>query len=76
MELAGILEWSIFSLLIIGLIVFLLPVIAIIDIIRRYMSGIEKLVWIVIVVIIPILGSILYFLIGRNRKRQRPGLRD
>jgi hypothetical protein len=73
---AGILEWSLFSLLIIGLIVFLLPVLAIIDIVRGYMSNLEKLVWIVIVVIIPILGSILYFLIGRNRKRNRPGLRD
>jgi hypothetical protein len=40
------------------------------------MSILEKRVWIVIVVIIPILGSRLYFGIGRNRKRNRPGLRD
>ncbi|PKQ68481.1 hypothetical protein BZG01_04520 [Labilibaculum manganireducens] len=43
------------------LIAILLPVIAIIDILRRDLLGINRLIWILLVVFIPFVGSIIYF---------------
>jgi len=45
----------------ISLIGFLIPVIAIIDILRRDLLGINKLFWILIVLFFPILGAVIYF---------------
>lgn len=48
------------------LVLFLL---AAIDILRnRFASDIEKLIWILVVIFVPILGPILYLLIGRKQK--------
>ncbi|WP_394698260.1 PLDc N-terminal domain-containing protein [Labilibaculum manganireducens] len=43
------------------LIAILLPIIAIIDILRRDLLGINRLIWILLVVFIPFVGSIIYF---------------
>ena len=43
------------------LIGILLPVIAIVDILRRDLLGINRLIWILLVVFIPFVGSIIYF---------------
>jgi len=48
------------------LIALLLPVIAIIDLIRQSFSAEKKIFWVIIIFIIPYLGSILYFLFGRK----------
>jgi len=45
----------------ISLIGFLIPIIAIIDILRRDLLGINKLFWILIVLFFPILGAVIYF---------------
>jgi ATP-dependent Zn protease len=43
--------------------------ISVIDIVKhRFVSDIEKLIWILIVIFLPILGPILYLLIGRKHK--------
>lgn len=40
-----------------------------VDILRfRFVSDIEKLIWIVVVIFVPIIGPILYLLIGRKQK--------
>jgi len=40
-----------------------------IDILRfRFVSDIEKLIWIVVVIFVPIFGPILYLLIGKKQK--------
>lgn len=56
--------------LIIGvfLFLFLLPIIAIIDIVRSRFTGNNNIVFILIVVFMPILGSLIYFIIGPSRK--------
>lgn len=46
----------------------LLPLIALVDILRSNFQANNKLIWVVVVVFTNILGSILYFLIGRNQK--------
>jgi heme/copper-type cytochrome/quinol oxidase subunit 4 len=50
------------------LLVIILPIIALINILSERFEGNKKLVWVIVVVIIPILGSILYFLIGKRKR--------
>jgi ABC-type molybdate transport system permease subunit len=41
---------------------------ALIDILRNDFTGSNKLIWILLVLFIPVLGFVLYFLIGRKQK--------
>jgi uncharacterized membrane protein YhaH (DUF805 family) len=43
------------------IIAIILPVIAIIDIVKRKLLAIDKLIWILLVAFIPVIGSIIYF---------------
>ncbi|MDB5197096.1 MAG: hypothetical protein JWP88_1467 [Flaviaesturariibacter sp.] len=61
----GLIVWSI-------IIPFTFLVLALIDILRNHFKGQnEKLIWILAVVFFPVIGAILYFIIGR---RNRVGL--
>jgi len=55
------------SILIIGFFV-LMWMSAFLDILKNNFKKNYKLIWIIIVLLIPILGAILYFMIGRNQK--------
>ena len=46
----------------------LLPLVALIDILRSKFEPINKLIWVIVVVFMNILGAVLYFLIGRKQK--------
>jgi len=59
--------FSLFFILLI-LIGLALPLFAIIDILRNEFKGDNKIIWILIVLLFPYLGSILYFFIGSNNK--------
>lgn len=48
--------------------VLLLPVIALIDIVRNEFTESNKLIWVLVVVFLPVIGSLLYFMIGSNHK--------
>jgi hypothetical protein len=50
------------------LLLLLLPLIALIDILRSEFNGSDKIVWVLVVLFLPLLGSVLYFLIGSSRK--------
>jgi hypothetical protein len=52
---------------VLGLVILVLDIIAIIDILGGSGSATHKLLWFVIVLFLPVLGMILYFLIGKNR---------
>ncbi len=69
MTISGILGTSLFVTILIILFVLLLPVIAIIDIVVRHFPLAEKVIWTIIVLLVPILGSILYFVVSRRNKR-------
>jgi hypothetical protein len=57
------------SFLIVGFLLFvLLPILALIDIVRSNFAGNNKLIWILIVLFANVIGSVLYFIIGRNQK--------
>ena len=50
------------------LFIILLPLIALIDILKSRFEGNNKLIWVIVVLFFNILGSILYFTIGRSQK--------
>ena len=68
MQILGIIgPWQIILILII-LLCLLLPIIALIDILWNEFTGSNKIVWILVVILLPILGSVLYFIIGGQQK--------
>ncbi len=52
---------------IIGLIVLILDIIAIISILQSGLSVGMKVVWVLVVLLLPIIGMILWFLIGNKK---------
>lgn len=51
---------------IIGLIILILDIIAIISILGAAKSVAWKVVWTLVVLLLPVIGMIVYFLIGKN----------
>lgn len=46
----------------------LLPIIALVDILRNEFTGSNKLIWVIVVLMLPMAGSILYFMFGAKQK--------
>ena len=55
------------GIFLIGLFFLFLPVAALISVLRKRIEGNDKLIWIVLIVFMPFIGSLLYFLIGRRQ---------
>ena len=55
-------------LLLVAAFIFLIPIFALVDIVRSKFEGNMQLIWVIIVVCLNILGAILYFVLGRNQK--------
>ena len=53
------------------LFIFLLPLLALISALMNDFSGNDKILWVLIILLLPFLGSILYFLIGRGKRTNR-----
>ena len=51
---------------ILGLIVLVLDIIAIVDCAKRSMDTGKKVLWIVLILLLPVVGLILYYLVGRK----------
>jgi len=46
-----------------------LPVIALVDIVKsNFKDSNTKLMWVIIVLVLPLMGTILYFAVGRGQK--------
>lgn len=44
-------------------------IIALVDILKSdFKDGLTKVIWLVLIIVLPFLGMILYFIIGRNQK--------
>lgn len=56
------------------LIIVLLPLVVLFDILRSEFRDNNKIVWVLVVIFFPIIGSVLYFIIGKDQKirRRRP----
>ena len=52
---------------ILGLVVLVLDIWAIIDAVKSSLSTGKKALWIILILVLPVLGLILYFLIGKKK---------
>ena len=50
-----------------ALIIFLFDVIAIIDCVKSQTDQSKRMLWIILIIIFPVLGLILYYLLGKNK---------
>jgi hypothetical protein len=50
-----------------GLIILVLDIIAIISVLKSGLDPVMKLVWILVILLLPVLGMILYFLLGAKK---------
>ena len=46
----------------------ILPIIALVEILRSSFKGNDKIVWVLVVIFFNFFGSILYFIIGRKQR--------
>jgi len=51
----------------IGLVILILDIIAIVDCIKGSLETGKKILWVVLILILPIVGMILYFLVGKQK---------
>ena len=52
----------------IGVLVFVLDVIAIVSILKSSADGATKILWMLLVILLPFIGMILYFAMGPGRR--------
>ncbi|MBO3697492.1 PLDc N-terminal domain-containing protein [Fabibacter sp. E12] len=58
-----------FMLIILYIIPFIFVVMALIDVIRSEFRGSnDKLIWVLVIILMPVIGSILYYFFGRKQK--------
>ncbi|WP_460544566.1 PLDc N-terminal domain-containing protein [Echinicola sediminis] len=51
-----------------GIIGTIIYIFTIVDVVRsRFHTSTDKLIWVIIVIFLPLLGTVLWFLIGRGR---------
>ncbi len=53
------------------LLMLIIPIIALIDILRSNFKGDNKLIWVLVVLFFNIIGSLLYFIIGIRQKMKK-----
>jgi hypothetical protein len=51
----------------IGLVVLVLDIIAIVDAVKSAMDTGKKVLWVILVLVLPVIGMALYFLIGKKK---------
>ena len=52
-----------------GLVILVLDVIAIVSILKSGADTGTKLLWVILVILLPVIGMVLYFLMGPGRRR-------
>lgn len=58
-------------LIIAVLILLFLPILALISILKNDFPNNEKLIWVLVALLLPFFGSILYFIIGRPKRLKK-----
>lgn len=71
MEILGIIgpQEIIFILLIVP-VFLIIPIIALVDVLRNEFTNNNKIIWVLVILLSWIIGAILYYFIGRNQKIQ------
>ncbi|SHJ55176.1 Phospholipase_D-nuclease N-terminal [Tangfeifania diversioriginum] len=55
-------------ILLVSLVFFVIPIIALVDILQSEFEGNNKLIWVLVILLTWFLGAILYYFIGRKQK--------
>lgn len=50
-----------------GLLILVLDVVAIVDVVKSAAPTNQKALWVILILVLPVIGMVLYFLIGKNR---------
>lgn len=57
-------------LILIGVLLLLLfPLMALISVLKNDFKGNDKIIWVLLIIFLPFLGALLYFLVGRGKKK-------
>ena len=59
-------QWIIIGMAIIPM--FILPIIALVDVLKNNFLNNNKVIWVLVILLLPLIGSILYFIIGTKQK--------
>jgi hypothetical protein len=59
--------WQIILILFSLLLFVLLPIIGLIDVLKNEFTGSNKLIWVLVILLFPFFGVILYFAMGRSQ---------
>ena len=51
-----------------GILPLVFTIWALVDILKNEFTGDNKVIWVLVVVLVPVIGFILYFFIGRDQK--------
>jgi len=51
---------------IIGLIILVLDIIALVDVLKSAKDTGNKVLWVILILVLPVVGMVLYFLIGKK----------
>tara|TARA_B100000508_G_C11336664_1_gene217075 strand:- start:171 stop:383 length:213 start_codon:yes stop_codon:yes gene_type:complete len=62
--------WSVILMVILALAGILPTIFALVDILRSEFKGNDKLVWLLVVLMLNFFGAVLYFLIGRQQRKE------
>jgi hypothetical protein len=60
---------EIFILLFFFIMPFILCIVALVDVLRSDFEGNNKLIWVLVVILVPLIGAVLYFSIGVKQKK-------
>jgi len=52
---------------ILALVVLVLDIIAVLDVLKSSMDSGKKALWIILILVLPVIGMVLYFLIGQKK---------
>ncbi len=62
------------ELIVLGILLLplLLWIFALVDMLKNEFTGSNKIVWLLVVILVPVIGAIFYFLMGRQQKIKLP----
>ncbi len=50
-----------------GLVILVLDIVAIIDAVKSSLETSKKVLWIILILLLPVIGLVLYYLVGRKK---------
>jgi hypothetical protein len=50
-----------------GLVILVLDIIAIVDLFKGQVDTGKKVLWLILIIILPVIGMIIYFLVGKKK---------